>query len=195
MRHYPNDLWKHYFLTRRDVQNAIDAIERSETLPVSLWCAWMWQQTGIPTAELYSTTDTPNKRRRTYLGTTLQHDDTETPNYLRPSTICSQSGRWVETMGDTAMRDALSFLADESERQWGWNALCGVTVGDAPNVPELKAGIARAADRMSFAEPMTAPTQPKLSVLDGGKRQELERELAGVGAHMNPVNGFFGEDN
>lgn len=192
MRHYPTDLWKHYFLTRRDVQEAMDAIERGETLPVTLWCAWMWQQTGIPTAELYATTDTPNKRRRTFLGTTLQQDDTETANYLRPSMICHQSGRWVEVMGDTAMRDALSFLNDEDERRFGWNALCGVKVGDAPNVPELKAMVRSVVAKLDFPD---APTTPKLSVLDGGKRAEVERELAGVGARMsNPVGGFFGEE-
>lgn len=188
---YPANLWTKFFDTRRDVQEALDRRERGEALPPALWCAWMWQYTGIPTAELFSETDAKTKRRRTYLGTTLQPDGDQSVNYLRVSALCHQRGKWVDAIGHEAMRNALGLLDDELERRFGWNALCGVTTGDAPNVPELKAGIAQAVDRMSFTEPMTTPTQPKLAVLDGGKRKEVERELAGVGA----VSGFFGEDN
>jgi len=183
----PFDLWKYCYETRRDVNAALDAVERGEGLSVNLWLAYVWYVSGIPTVVLgrdgskvlFSTPKRTNG------------SDENDPGYLHLTAICDPDRAWVRNLGAVKMREMLGLLQDETWRRFGWNALCRSGNEDAPNMPDLNASITRTADRMSFDLPDPAP---KFAVVDGGKRQELERELAGVGAHMNPVNGFFAEE-
>lgn len=187
---YPNyrhDLWKAYFPSRRDVQAALERFERQEPLDADLWRALLWHNTSIPTAEIYPEVGT----KRLYLGTTI--GDPERVNYLRVSRLCEPLGPWVRAVGGiVAMREALGLLADDRERQNGWNALCGATNGgDAPNCPELSTA------RQVLRQLRDVAEQKALVMVDGGAarpepipavlRPDVERELTGIGQ-------FFGKE-
>jgi hypothetical protein len=187
----PFDLWQHCYEARRDVNAALDTIRRGGTLSANLWAAYVWYLSGIPTMKLIRDGSTIHflTPKRT------NGSDENDPFYCFVSEICKTNSAWVRNLGAVKMRELLQLLDDEQQRRWGWNALCGSGNEDAPNLPDLNGSVAQTVDRMSFPDMPTEPTTPKLSVLDGGKRQEVERELAGVGARMqNPVDGFFGEE-
>lgn len=185
---------KKHFETRRDMLDAADRMEHFGNLPVSLWAAWVWSETGIATAR-FAWDDTDERRggQRWRLVAPLvrqaEGSNTTRAEYYFVSQICDRKGAWVRCVGIDAMAQMLSFLDDPAARQSGWNALHGVSQGDAPNVPELKQRLASLPATLDMGEP-----RPKLTLVsvEAEKRAEVERELASVNAHMGKF--FGGED-
>lgn len=189
MQILPPDFWRKHSETRRDVLAALERMEHVGNLPCPLWQAWVWHETGVPTA-LLAWDDTSKERGgqkwRLVAPLVRQADGTFTTraDYHFISDICNPEKGWARRIGVPMLAQMLSFLDDEQERQHGWNALNRVKAGDAPNVPQLR-------QRISTLSQNLAMETPRLLLVDTEKREEVAGELAAVGDHMTK---FFGEE-